>query len=700
MKYNQIAYLIAATLSAILWWGCTDEVYDDVRSYTPYTIDNYLKVDPTELKYSEYSDYDYIHIYTASYWTLKNVPEWLEPAQTSGNNGDSFKICASSNTSSNSRVGVFYVTLENSTSSPQVQVTATQSGRSPYVNFSGTSSYPSDEYSKDEIVGAGSETLTYGIDTNLGDEYIYVDINEQYKSWLSASYSNKVLTVTIAENLSNYKRTGTVYLRGNKDGRSDVLWIDITQSSPSMSINDGESISIDADGGTINAKVKSDVTWQAWTDDSWIEPSPTSGSAGESNIKITVLPSYNSSSRTGYIYLNYTGAESWSKRISITQSGRSLSVSPTSVTLDADGNGASKQLTVSGNTDWRVNFCSDWITVTPNSGTSGNSHITVSASKNNSINSRSGSFRIESTNNSAIYETVNVTQKGLDFGDNVTLNFGWNASSQSFAIPVPGAWNASVSAGWISLSQYMGQGQETINVNVTRNDNDSERVGTVTFTIDNKAYTLNVVQSGQYLTISNTAGEFSAMGGAVELTVASSVGATYAIEYDKTASDWIHIEESSNDNTATYQLNVDFNPAATQRQATFVVTPTAEGVSDEIAQGVKFVVTQFGRTLSADVSEIHIKAAGGTTEQYHINAEGSYTISKDEADTWYTLVHNPANDMFYLVVSENTGESRVGTITIALTKVTDGPVTHTITVVQYKEGITVEIGDYEDEIIL
>ena len=280
------------------------------------------------------------------------------------------------------------------------------------------------------------------------------------------------------------------------------------------------------------------------------------------------------------------------------------------------------------------------------------------------------------------------------------MEFSWKNSKQSLSVPIPNNWVAAVSEDWIKLSQYEGFGTTDIIVNVDQNDNEASRQGILSFTSEGKTISITVYQLGQYLQIDKTSGEFSAMGGSLDLTVSTSVDISASIEYTGNTKDWISLK--SNDN-GSYVITADYNPTTSLRDANIVILPNEDEVSDKIVQGLKFAIKQQGRNISADVSKIIMYSKGGTSNTYSISSDGKYLIEKGTEDYWYSLVSDKSNNTFYIVVTKNTtGTERIGHIRLYLTDLpaNDSGKTVIIAVEQYDSDYSINIDDYDDDEIL
>lgn len=145
------------------------------------------------------------------------------------------------------------------------------------------------------------------------------------------------------------------------------------------------------------------------------------------------------------------------------------------------------------------------------------------------------------------------------------LTFDGSASSQTIAIKSTGAWTASGSYDWVTISPKSGSGDDVITVTVSKNEG-LDRKADFTFTLGSLTSTLSVSQSGYpTLSVSESSASFG-----IE---ASTLVVTLKSNYDWTASsdaDWVTITPSSgsasaSDQSVTLSVSKDesFDRAAT-----------------------------------------------------------------------------------------------------------------------------------------
>ena len=597
-------------------------------------------------------------------WEITGVPEWLYVSTRKGEADGVIIVTASENTSPNeSRTAV--IQFRSTTEKYQFSkvITVTQSRAEVYFNV--------DKSSLSFAPQAVSETVT--VNSN-------VEWYAEGSSWITLSKTDAAtLTVSVDENISSETLRGTIYLR-RKDTQETLAIINVAQSAGDIT-GSTETIVFAASGETKSLDIAADVSWSVSASDNyWIKVTPESGDGGDVKLEITALANSSTDSRSGYIYVKIGDVQKLA--VPVSQDGVSLDVLSSLVDFSATGDSEQK-IKVLSNTKWVVESSPEWLTVTPSQG-SGTLDVSLKAQENKSMNSRSGTLRI-SVDGVSLYKDITVVQRGYDVAMNdISLEYSWEKSSQEVRIDVPGSWKAVTSDDWITLSRYDGNGSGTILVEVSSNDEEDGRSGTITVTSEARTFEISVVQQGQYLKINSTAGEVGFTGGSVNFSITTSVGAATSIEYTGEAKDWLTVGKNDN---GSYTLTAAYNPSVNNREAVFVIKPTMSTTNAACTSGVMFNVTQEGRSLSTNVGEIKMFISGGTSDTYTITADGEYTVAKPDEDEWYVLQHDVESRTFYVIVSENTTkEDRRSQIVVSLANLPEGEEHNiVVSVVQYGE---------------
>ena len=178
--------------------------------------------------------------------------------------------------------------------------------------------------------------------------------------------------------------------------------------------------------------------------------------------------------------------------------GPTLTVTPSTITLEADGSG--KTISVTSNTSWAVRADDSWVKYSPTGGTGGSS-ITVSASVNTG-DERSSKLTLSDKTGRATAE-VHITQKKADSSTPTptsepaltvkpsSISFSSSAGSNTFVIESNISWTVRSDQTWCTVNTSSGSNNATITVNVTENTSTSARNATITISSD-KANSMQV----------------------------------------------------------------------------------------------------------------------------------------------------------------------------------------------------------------
>lgn len=669
--------------------SCSETIESVISDYSPSLEARSLSVTPRDFTFTAEGGNKKATITATSDWNLNGLPEWVTATPAYGSSGtNTITFTTPENSDASARQAVAYVTSSQSGVSMSRAVSISQEAAKPYITLTGITNNTIN-------VSGAEQTIDINYQTNLPD----VKMSFTYQSgedWMSRLSEGKV---QLKKNDSNSTRVGYITLSSQQQSVSQT--ITVFQAAGEVNSVSLTELTFGAEGGTESVTIDSEVDWTAEVVPSnikWFTVSPANGKSGKTTVEVTCSPVTNGGVHTGQIEI--AGVNGSTKYVSVTQKGAEVNVSPTSLTFEA--NGSEVELTVQSNVDWKVvpSF-PDWISYSQESGTAGITSLTVTASKNNSVNSRSGTFCIYHYKSLADLKRVSVYQNGLNF-DGKTLGFLWQEDTRRLSVPFE-SWDAAVSAGWISLSKYSG-GAEDITVSIARNEDEDPRTGSIIFTSEGKSYTVNVVQEGQYLKIDNASGDVSAMGGTIKFSIATSVGDKPSVEYEGDTKDWISVNEifSADAYHADYTLGIAYNNSINPRTANCVITPTMSDVTSQNAAGVKYRIKQAGRQLSVNTSKIDLIAAGGNSQPFTVTCDGDYTITKGANDNWYSVVNDPATKTFYLVATENqTDDTRTSVLEVSLSGLPDGETkTLTIEVEQLNYGaIVITIDDNNNTIV-
>lgn len=683
-------YIIVRLLSAL--------VGVSVSSCADYIIDDVSKVELSQEDVSVYiNDYQRdnlkdisslggnasLEISGQGICALSGIPAWATASKTRfGTAASYFSEEVDFNIKANDmpvqRTAIITATVSTDDLAISDQVEMSQQAGAKIVNFNEGS----------VTVSAKEQDFTIEYTANVEDDEL--DAEVYFDSWLSITkMSGGKMTLSSEANTGASRSTTIrIWVKDN----SGYSYINVTQSSPEGSINGTEhSGTVGCQGGNVGITFTSEVPWKGASSDSWLTVSPAEGEAGTHRLTLSVSPNLSTESRSATVTLGtpYVTMDTYT----VMQQGIDLSVDCESLTIGHEA-GADVAFGVSSNTDWIVEASEEWLTAAPAEG-SMEQTVTVLAEENNSLNTRSAIVTVSAKDNNAIACVVKVTQNGIPYGvDNDNLVYDWNGGTQKVVISTPASWQCAVSDSWISTDIDKGEGDYELSVSCEPNTGEEERGGYVMIQSEGQPMIVNVRQRGQYFYIDNVGSEISAMGGKIELTVHTTVGAVARIEGEDC--DWLSFAKTDED---VYMIEAAYNSSITSRTATFIIEPSMEGTNEEFTRGLKYELTQNGRRLQTSVPGVYINRDGGQSAVIDITADGAYDIYKDPIDNWYILTYDAVSDTFYVTATENkTGSERRGTVYLALKELPDGESkTIEVSVLQTNDIFNVGIIDFGDE---
>jgi hypothetical protein len=281
-----------------------------------------------------------------------------------------------------------------------------------------------------------------------------------------------------------------------------------------------------------------------------------------------------------------------------------LKLNRASVTLASDANSAGSIYVSAKNTPWEITGAPYWLRVSPKKGNT-DAVVTFTAYEHMDANStRTAVLTFQSTTEEYTFSrSINITQQRASApaarvlpasqvaDDAHAMYFGWESAHNKLHMAHATEWSAAVSDEWITLSQYSGVGGESLVISVQDNCGEGERTGSVTIATGEQVLRVAVVQQGQYVDISSTAGDVAAEGGCIELSVGKSSAAGVSVGYHGDSSGWVAVED---DGEGNYTLHVAGNPSAGSRTAQLVIMPVKGGAGTACTSGFKFNITQSG----------------------------------------------------------------------------------------------------------
>jgi hypothetical protein len=321
-------------------------------------------------------------------------------------------------------------------------------------------------------------------------------------------------------------------------------------------------------------------------------------------------------------------------------------VSPTSITKTASVGNGSISLTTTTNCSWTVASNAQWLTITSPTSGAGNATINFSVTQNTGA-TRSGTITIADksvvvTQNACGYSIAPVSANAPSTGANLTVNVTTDAGC---------TWSAAPTANWVTVSPTNGTGSGAVSVAIASNPGPI-RTGGATIAGNTFAVTQS---SGCTYAIAPSSGSLDSAGGSGSFNItASNSSCPWTAVPSQT---WLTISANASgagDATITYTAQPNTTPTRTATIA---------------AGGQNFTLTQAGGCVY-DVDGVHTNApASGGNATVNVFNGGNCSWTAESHASWLTVTSGASGRgngaVAFTIAANNTGQSRLGFITIA-----------------------------------
>lgn len=634
----------------LLLASCSESEYNGTR--TPSLFRRYLSVPSTSLSFDAQPSTKKLSIESdQTEWKIDIPVDWVSVNPANGSNSMSVDFTTQLNKSADeSRVCVATVASNVSDWNRLFPVTITQGKNSPYITLSESSM----------ICSATKQTKSITVSTNT--EYA---IENTGSSWLhiDSSVSNEV-KLTVDENNSGEERSAVVTFKAKSHNGVSAIF-DVRQKIANIT-STKETLNFGHSASSQIIEIESEAAWNA-SYTSWLSVTPISGNAGKTQVTVSVPNNASVNSRNGSVYFRIAGNNNI--EVPVTQEGIYLDVLPVSVTFTSFG--GNQSLNVASNDTWRLTAKPEWVSVDKTSG-EGNATINVSTAENNTTSERSGEVVI-STDDGITSKTIHVKQeaKTVDYGD-ASLDFNYNASSQSISFTTDGNWSLTKDAEWFSVDKSSGSGSATLNITVEENNTIGKRDGVISLLIAGKPFTVTIHQNCKYVTLSSSAFTFSADAGNTKVAIGSNTQWNAKVTE---GCEWLSVTPTSGVNNADLTIKTTENKTVSNRTGKIEI---------EIPNVHTYIidVTQNRRFIKTDMASVDFLQPGGQIS-FNVTTDGTYEVSK--IGTWFGYIRS--GNTIIVVASENTtGSERIGAIQLKMIGLTEGTYSILIPIMQSASG--------------
>ena len=304
-----------------------------------------------------------------------------------------------------------------------------------------------------------------------------------------------------------------------------------------MSFNDQHTIELSANGSAQTISFTANRDWSATCSDEWIHVTPSSGSASDRQISISVYCDANASydDRSGSITIN---AEDLSRSMTVIQHAAPTIIVPTqSFNLTSDAN--SIEVEVQANVQYTTDISADWIKQAGSRGLN-TDKLLFSIEANETYDDRSATITVKPQDSSIAKQVIIVKQSQKDavLIGNYNYDMPYGGGVIEARIDANVIFDVQSSVDWIEFVQTKVMSSGTIMLKVKQNDDYDAREGRVTILPQGNAeeQTISVKQAPKPgLVIDKRLYEIAANGGPLSIQLESNVELEVIPQ-----SEWIH----------------------------------------------------------------------------------------------------------------------------------------------------------------
>jgi len=293
---------------------------------------------------------------------------------------------------------------------------------------------------------ADAERQSLHVESNTG--WSVIEKPEWIKVEPASGKGTVDVSVVAEANWDTKQRTGIL-----KIGRQGTVLeesVRIVQNGRWVSNLIGE-LEFEATESSQEIDLETDGKWRVHSEDDWIAVTPEEGT-GSSKLMITVKENPGENDREGSVTVTVGEIP---KTIKVIQKGKYFTFDGNGL-VELPSTGGTHQIHISSNERWKAYSTSSWMLLSKNSGT-GDVDLTLTATDNPSVNSRSDTTTIEPTYLQPVRVITKQAARYLEV-DAIGVNFfAVGGESEKIAISTDGTYSIESLDTWISCKTVEGE---------------------------------------------------------------------------------------------------------------------------------------------------------------------------------------------------------------------------------------------------
>lgn len=270
------------------------------------------------------------------------------------------------------------------------------------------------------------------------------------------------------------------------------------QKAPELTLSGPTTVELSADGGSGSITFTANRDWMASCSESWIHVSPSSGSAADGQITVSIRCDAN----TTYDDRNATVtimAEGLTQVVSVKQPANLGVIVPTK-SYELSSGAGTIEVEVQANVQYSVSVSDSWIKQTGTKGLT-KSILVFSISENTTYDSRSASITIKSQSSSVPDQVVTIRQAQKDalIVKESSFNLPYVGSGVEVKVEANVSFDVTSNVDWIHYVSTKALSNSTVSLTIDENLTYSTREGKIEIKQKNGSlsHTITVKQAGR-----------------------------------------------------------------------------------------------------------------------------------------------------------------------------------------------------------
>jgi len=270
------------------------------------------------------------------------------------------------------------------------------------------------------------------------------------------------------------------------------------QKAPELTVSGPTNIELSADGSSASITFTANRDWKVTSSDSWVSVSPSSGTAADGAVSVTVRCNANTTyeDRTATVTIKM---EDLSQAVTVKQPANLGIVLPTQ-SYDLQADAKSIEVTVQANVQYSVSSSVDWIKQTGTKALTSKT-LTFSIAENKTYDAREGKITLKPQQGNVQEQVITVRQAQKDalIVEKTSYDMPYGGGEIEIKVEANVAFDVSPNVDWLNYTQTKALSTSTVCIKVDENSTYSNREGKIDIIQKNGTlkHTITVKQAGR-----------------------------------------------------------------------------------------------------------------------------------------------------------------------------------------------------------